>query len=80
MTDDLERLRRWEGSGAIWRVLMRTTTEVEIAFLTCDAGEQVDRLRSADPALLAYLDGRGTDDEQNEATPEQNSRQGNHAG
>jgi uncharacterized protein len=76
MTDDVARLRRWEGSGAIWRVLTRTTTEVEIAFLTCDAGEQVDRFRSADPALLAYVDSRGADDEQDEGTPAENTAQG----
>jgi hypothetical protein len=55
---DLSRLRRWEDSGATWRVLSRTPGDVDLALLTCDAGEQVDRLRSADPALLAYLGDR----------------------
>jgi hypothetical protein len=45
------RLRRWEDSGATWRVLSRTPTELMIALLTCDAGEEVDRFSSADPAL-----------------------------
>jgi uncharacterized protein len=79
MTDDLERLRRWEDSGAIWRVLARTTTEVEIALLRCDAGEQVDGFRSTEPALLAYVDSRDIDhDERDErdATPAENMRPG----
>ena len=54
--DALARLRRWEESGATWRVLVRTPDSVEIALLTCDAGEEVDRLRSADPALLEHVD------------------------
>ena len=59
MTDDaLARLRRWEQSGATWRVVLRTTDEVEIALLSCDAGEEMDRLRSADPALRDYLGDR----------------------
>jgi hypothetical protein len=57
MTDDaLARLRRWEESGATWRVIVRTDQDVEIALLTCDAGEEMDRLRSADAELLDYVD------------------------
>jgi hypothetical protein len=57
MDDDaLARLRRWEDSGATWRVIVRTPQDVEIALLTCDAGEEMDRLRSADPNLLDYVD------------------------
>ena len=56
MDDALARLRRWEESGATWRVLARTPEGVEIALLTCDAGEEMDRLRSADADLLDYLD------------------------
>ncbi|GAA3343580.1 hypothetical protein GCM10020358_43410 [Amorphoplanes nipponensis] len=58
MSEELARLRRWEESGATWRVLVRTPESVEIALLTCDAGEEVDRLRSADPAVLAHVDAR----------------------
>ena len=58
MSDALARLRRWEESGATWRVLVRTPDDVEIALLTCDAGEEVDRLRSADPAVLKHVDAR----------------------
>jgi hypothetical protein len=56
MDDALARLRRWEESGATWRVVVRTPDDVEIALLTCDAGEEVDRLRTADPAVLEHID------------------------
>jgi hypothetical protein len=41
-------------------VIVRTPEGVEIALLTCDAGEETDRLRSVDPDLLDYLDDRDT--------------------
>jgi hypothetical protein len=56
VNDALARLRRWEESGATWRVLVRTPESVEIALLTCDAGEEVDRLRSDDPAVLRHVE------------------------
>ena len=56
MSDALARLRRWEESGATWRVLVRTPDAVELALLSCDAGEEMDRLRSDDPALLRHVD------------------------
>ena len=58
MSNALTRLLRWEDSGATWRVLGRTPDSVELALLTCDAGEEVDRLRSADPAVLEHVDAR----------------------
>jgi hypothetical protein len=57
------RLRRWEDSGAAWKVLARPPGSVVVALLTCDAGEEVDRLRSADPALLTYIGARDRNDE-----------------
>jgi hypothetical protein len=59
VSDDLERLRRWENSGATWRIVVRRPDDVEIALLTCDAGEQVDRLVTADPEVLDYVDRTG---------------------
>jgi hypothetical protein len=56
VSDALDRLRRWEESGATWRIVVRTPGDVEIALLTCDAGEEVDRIRTADPAVLAHID------------------------
>jgi hypothetical protein len=64
MNDDaLAALRRWEESGATWRVVVRTPEDVEIALLTCDAGEEAERLRSADPAVLEYVGTRDRSDE-----------------
>lgn len=64
MSDGVELLRRWEGSGGRWRVLSRTRAEVLIAMLTCDTGEEVDRLHSTDPAVLAYINYRDSSDQE----------------
>ena len=58
MSEALTRLLRWEESGAAWRVLVRTPDAVELSLLTCDAGEEVDRLLTADPAVLAHIGDR----------------------
>ena len=63
MSEALDRLRRWEESGATWRVLVRTPESVEIALLSCDAGEEMDRLRTADPAVLDHVNAREQDQE-----------------
>jgi len=57
----LGQLLRWEQSGAHWRVLARTATSVELALLTCDGGEEMDRWASGDADLLAYVGSRTTD-------------------
>jgi hypothetical protein len=43
----LGRVQRWLGFGGAWRVVSR-----------CDEGEEMDRLISDDPELLAWLGGR----------------------
>jgi hypothetical protein len=73
MTDAVNQLRRWEDSGAIWRVLSRAGDGVEIALLTCDAGEEVARLRSTDPDVLAYVQDRDRSDRQGAAPPPGNT-------
>jgi hypothetical protein len=62
-SDDVRRLQRWAEAGAVWRVVVRTGEDVEIALLTCDAGEVVDRFRSADPELLALVDAQSAEPE-----------------
>ncbi len=64
MSEDVERLRRWEGAGGTWRILGRTPTDVVVALLTCDAGEEADRLHSTDPALRGYIGGRLRSDDE----------------
>jgi hypothetical protein len=51
-------LRRWEDSGAVWRVLARLPSGVIVALYQCDGGEEVERFTSADPGLLTFLTGR----------------------
>jgi hypothetical protein len=58
--DPVEVLRRWEDAGALWRVVSRTPSQVEVALMTCSGGEEVDRLVSADPGLLAYVGTRAS--------------------
>ncbi|WP_229070913.1 DUF309 domain-containing protein [Actinoplanes sp. DH11] len=70
MHDDdtaLAQLRRWQESGGRWRILTRGTDTVTIALLTCDTGEEVDRMSSTSPALLAYLGER--DSSEDDLTP-----------
>ena len=69
MTASVARLRRWEESGATWRVLARSRTELTIALLTCDAGEEVDRFHSSEPTLIAYV---GTRDRSDQPPPPSN--------
>jgi hypothetical protein len=51
-------LRRWEAAGAQWRVVARTPGRVDVALLTCDAGEEVGRFASGDPEFLEYVGSR----------------------
>jgi hypothetical protein len=68
MSDVVERLRRWEGAGGTWQILGRSPTDLTLALLTCDAGEEVDRLHSTDPALRDYVGGRQRSDDDQPAT------------
>jgi anti-sigma factor ChrR (cupin superfamily) len=52
------KLLRWQESGAVWRVVSSTDSDVVVSLLTCTAGEEVERVRSADPALRAFLGDR----------------------
>jgi hypothetical protein len=55
---DVDQLRRWQDSGALWRVLWRDEHRVTVGLFTCDGGEEVHRLTSEDPALLRFVAGR----------------------
>lgn len=54
----VEVIRRWQDSGGLWRVLSRTASRVEVALLTCTGGEEMGRLSSSDPELLAFIGAR----------------------
>nr|WP_084523610.1 hypothetical protein [Nocardia inohanensis] len=62
-TDPAAILRRWESSGAIWRVLDRRSGRVTVGLYSCTGGEEMDRFTSADPELLRFIGSRhGSDD------------------
>jgi len=54
MSDDLERLQRWVDSGAHVRVVGRRGERLTVSMVTCDGGEEMDRVVSADPRLAAW--------------------------
>lgn len=56
-------LRRWEDSGATWRVVSRNGPELEIALITCTGDEEMDRLVSADPQLAAFVGERSNSED-----------------
>ena len=58
----VEVLLRWAGSGAIWRVLARTPERLEIVLLACTGDEEMGRLTSSDPELLAFVGDRAGSD------------------
>jgi len=57
---DLEQLQRWVRAGGTWQALSRGSGTAEGALLTCSGGEEMARLRSTDPELVAYVDGRAS--------------------
>lgn len=53
-------ISRWEQFGGSWRVIGRTGQQVTISLCRCDGGEELQRLTSDDPALIAWLGGRSS--------------------
>lgn len=54
----VEVLRRWEGAGAVWRVIGEAGDELTIGLFTCSGGEEVSRFTSGDPELLRFVGAR----------------------
>lgn len=52
---DLDRWRRWVEHGGAWELLDTTESSVTLRLLTCDGGEEMERLVSEDPALVAAV-------------------------
>ena len=50
-------LQRWEDAGAVWRVVEVSGERAVIDLCEC-TGEPVERLESADPELLRFLERR----------------------
>jgi hypothetical protein len=60
--DPVAAVRRWEESGAVWRVLARSPSAVTVSLCRCDDGEEVERFTSSDPALLDFLGDRSSNE------------------
>ena len=56
----IETLEDWVRAGAHWRVLHHGEHHAVVELRQC-TGEPIERLESDDPAVIAYLDGLGSD-------------------
>lgn len=54
-TPDLERLLRWEESGGGWRVAGVGRGHLTLSLVTCDGGEEMGVLTTADPQVLEHV-------------------------
>lgn len=59
----VEKLRRWEELGAVWRIASRTSSHLTVSLLSCDGGEEIDTVFSDDPRLFGFVAGRSASDE-----------------
>ncbi|MAU84424.1 MAG: hypothetical protein CME34_21685 [Gordonia sp.] len=68
MTDEdaLSSIRRWHDSGGVVEILSLRHDEAVVSLRTCDAGEEMTRLRSTDPAVLRWIDQHIGDDSRSE--------------
>ena len=57
-SDPVEVLWRWERSGAVWRVLGRSGTDLTVGLFTCDGGEEMGRLTDDSPELRDFVGNR----------------------
>ena len=62
---DLDQLLRWEISGGSWQVVGRAP--LVIALCRCDGGEEMARLTTSEPTVLAHVGLRETSED---PTPE----------
>ncbi len=51
----MERLARWRDAGGAWTLTAQTPTSITVGLLTCDGGEEMERIVSDDPAFVAYV-------------------------
>ena len=67
--DLVERLRRWERAGGIWRVMGRAPDGMLAVELETCSGEPMEQFTSADSELLAYIGTRDMSDGSLDAGP-----------
>ena len=56
----IQTLEDWSRAGAHWRVLHHGERRAIVELQQC-TGEPIERLESDDPAVIAYLEGVGSD-------------------
>ena len=61
--DSVQTLQRWVTSGGLWSVAHRSADRLEVSLLTCDGGQEMDRLVSGDPALREFVGTRTRSDD-----------------
>ncbi|USQ75120.1 hypothetical protein [Ornithinimicrobium cryptoxanthini] len=55
-TADRATLERWEAFGGVWRVLASDEhAAATVSMCRCDGGEEMQRLTTEDPDLVAWL-------------------------
>lgn len=57
VADAAAALHRWVQAGGTWQLLVHTPTRAVIALCTCSGDEEVERISTEDPAVLARLAG-----------------------
>lgn len=60
---EVERLRRWEQFGGVWKVVARDGQRLTISLCRCDGGEEVDGLSATTPELVAFIGDRSSNDQ-----------------
>jgi len=55
---DLERLLRWETAGATWELVSVHEGTAIVSMCRCDGGEELERMRSDEADLIAYVTAR----------------------
>ena len=63
VSEALLSVRRWQELGGVWRVVSRTPTSVHVVLLTCDAREEMGRVRSGAADLLSFVGSRSSSEE-----------------
>jgi hypothetical protein len=63
VSEDLDRLTRWEVAGGTWQVMARRSDRVSVVLCRCDGGEEVERFSSEEADLLRHIGDRETSEQ-----------------
>lgn len=55
MGTDRQTLERWAEFGGVWRVVASDEQAATVSLCRCDGGEEVQRLTTQEPDLVAWL-------------------------